>query len=277
MNTVKALALGFAALFVSGSSFGQATVMYTPANPSARDNPGVLGTSYVDLGASLERVEHLPDAAYNAMISANQPITPGVDARLGYDYWWYNYRGVNSHYHLVTADSRIYRNINRTKPYIGLMVGYQWSRDYYAGYTSAPPAAATPPSASATTPAASPTTPATTTTPTPPAAITTSTPYGTTTTYTTSAFTYVTTNEHRNLPVWGLSAGVELPVGRVAFTPHVEYFDPMVGHSKWSYRYGLEAHHWFTETMGGYADVTYNDVQRDPNAWVYLVGVRYKF
>lgn len=75
----------------------------------------------------------------------------------------------------------------------------------------------------------------------------------------------------------GITAGVELPVDGFALTPHVEYFHPAVADSKWIYEYGLEANHWFTDTIGAYADVTYYDSHLEPKSWWYTAGVRFKF
>lgn len=88
-------------------------------------------------------------------------------------------------------------------------------------------------------------------------------------------FPVITTHDDRW--VWGASAGVEIPVGTVALTPHVGYVDTMVNNSIGHYNYGVEANHWFTPGFAGYADVTFNDHRRAENTWSYLAGVRLKF
>lgn len=90
-----------------------------------------------------------------------------------------------------------------------------------------------------------------------------------------NAFPPITTDDDRF--VWGLSAGVEMPVGTVALTPHIGYVDTMEGNSLGHYNYGVEVHHWFTPAVGGYADVGYNELRHQANTWTYLAGVRMKF
>jgi hypothetical protein len=191
------------------------------------------------------------------------PVARGVDGRLSYDYWWYNYGGEKNRYHLVTAESRFYRPQPGVKPFGGLMLGYQWSRENYNGYSNPPPTAASAPISTS-------------------APVTTSY-QGTTTNTTTYTYaggataTYVSANARSNRAVWGLSAGVEVPFGNVALTPHVAYFDTWKARSNWKYSYGLEAHHWFSEKLGGYADATYNDARHESNSWSYTAGVRFKY
>jgi hypothetical protein len=267
MKLTNVLTLALATAVLGSTSFGQATGVnssqYSSSSPSVRDNPGVLGMTFADFNASWEKIENESDAAYNAAIRGNMPLARGVDGRLSYDYWWYNYSGEKSHYHLVTAESRFYRPQPGAKPFVGLMLGYQWSNDFYNGYSTPPPPAAS-------------------------SALSTSAPVttsyqGTTTTSTTSTYaggataTYVTTRTRSNRAVWGASGGVEVPMGSLALTPHVAYFDPMKAHSNWKYSYGLEAHHWFSETLGGYADATYNDARHEANSWFYTAGVRLRY
>jgi len=77
--------------------------------------------------------------------------------------------------------------------------------------------------------------------------------------------------------VWGVSAGVEIPVGTFAFTPHVGYVDSMESNSLGHYNYGAEAQHWFTQTVGSYADVSYNDLRHENSTWTYVAGLRFRF
>lgn len=76
---------------------------------------------------------------------------------------------------------------------------------------------------------------------------------------------------------WGADAGVEMPVGSVALTPHVGYIDTMQNNSVGHYNYGVEANHWFSSSVGGYADVSYNDLRHQDNTWTYLVGLRLRY
>ena len=77
--------------------------------------------------------------------------------------------------------------------------------------------------------------------------------------------------------VWGVNTGIEMPVGSVSLTPHVGYIDTMENNSIGHYNYGVEAHHWFSSGLGGYADVSYNDLRRQENTWTYLVGLRVRY
>src|SRR5258708_26994070 len=81
--------------------------------------------------------------------------------------------------------------------------------------------------------------------------------------FTNTAFNF---SERDNFGVWGLRAGVEMPVGSFAITPAVSYSDTMVSKSDHAYHYSVEAHHWFTEKVGGYANLAYNDLQHAPNS-----------
>jgi hypothetical protein len=80
--------------------------------------------------------------------------------------------------------------------------------------------------------------------------------------------------------VWGASAGAEIPLGRIALTPRVSYTDTMHANSVGTWHYGAEAHHWFTEKVGGYLDATFHEPRHNragPDAWTYTAGVRFRF
>lgn len=281
MKISPLFAIGIAALLSSISSFGQTsdtTSGSTTTNPTGVGTPGVLGATYTDLNLTLERIEHSSGNGYNAGILGNVPMAPYADLRLAYDYWWYNSGGNRSHYHLVTAESRFYVATGGVKPYVGALVGYQWAQDNYNGYGPPPPSTTTAPSSTGTSPSTTSTSPSSSTGST--SGYTTTTtpvPGGYTTTTTTSAYTYTRTTTHQNNAVWGITAGVEFTADEIAFTPHFEYFHPTEADSRSIYQYGLEANHWFTETIGGYADVTYYDSRREPKSWWYTAGVRLKF
>jgi hypothetical protein len=94
---------------------------------------------------------------------------------------------------------------------------------------------------------------------------------------TSSALTYLTASERSNRAVWGLGFGFEVPMGALAITPRVTYTDTMEAGSDWAYHYGAEIHHWFNETAGFYADVTFNDPRVLPASWSYFAGLRFRF
>lgn len=80
--------------------------------------------------------------------------------------------------------------------------------------------------------------------------------------------------------VWGASVGAEFPLGRFALTPRISYsntFDDGTDGGEWSY--GGEAHHWFTERVGGYLDATFHEPRARfaPDYWTYTAGVRLRF
>lgn len=80
--------------------------------------------------------------------------------------------------------------------------------------------------------------------------------------------------------IWGLDAGVEIPVSVVTITPRIAYADDF--HSKvdstQSWSYGVEGNYWVTKTAGVFASVGYTDVRHSSNdSWDYSVGARFKF
>lgn len=80
--------------------------------------------------------------------------------------------------------------------------------------------------------------------------------------------------------VWGASGGVEIPFGTVVVTPRISYTDTLHRNSIGSWHYGAEAHHWFTEKLGGYLDVTLHEPRQrraGPDSWTYTAGVRIRF
>jgi hypothetical protein len=79
--------------------------------------------------------------------------------------------------------------------------------------------------------------------------------------------------------VWGGSAGVEVPMGRLALTPRATFTDSMRANSIGSWHYGAEAHTWLNEKVGVYFDATYHHPQQRSGTqyWSYMGGLRYKF
>ncbi len=77
--------------------------------------------------------------------------------------------------------------------------------------------------------------------------------------------------------IWGATAGAEISAGSLVFTPRIGYTDTMDANTIGSYHYGLEAHHWFNETIGAYGDATYNDVRHNADSWTYTAGMRFRF
>lgn len=78
--------------------------------------------------------------------------------------------------------------------------------------------------------------------------------------------------------VWGVAVGVEVPLRAVTLTPAISYTDSFEGNRDYALSYGVEASHWFTAKLAGFADVSYIDPKgRGDETWNYSVGVRLKF
>ncbi|MEO5961048.1 MAG: hypothetical protein ABIZ49_14200 [Opitutaceae bacterium] len=80
--------------------------------------------------------------------------------------------------------------------------------------------------------------------------------------------------------IWGASVGAEIPLGAFALTPRISYTDTMHSNSVGSWHYGAEAHHWFTEKVGGYLDATFHEPRGSrggPDRWTYTAGFRVRF
>jgi hypothetical protein len=129
MNPVKKLALAVATLAAICTLHAQQTYQPpVPASTSIADRPGVLGQSYTELSFGAEDFPHNSDHAYDATLRGNIPLTPNIDAGLGYGYSWLN-GDTGVHTHLLATDAKFYgRMDNRMKPFIGGLVGYQWAR-----------------------------------------------------------------------------------------------------------------------------------------------------
>lgn len=85
-------------------------------------------------------------------------------------------------------------------------------------------------------------------------------------------------NVHDGTGIWGMGAGVEIPVGAATLTPSVSYSDVFRSHGVGAIHYSVEANYWFTAAVAGYANVTYSDFTRhNGNSWMYRAGVRFKF
>lgn len=84
----------------------------------------------------------------------------------------------------------------------------------------------------------------------------------------------------RNLGIWGLAAGVEIPVSVVTITPRIVYADDFknAARSTQQASYEVEGNYWVTKTTAVYATVGYTDIRKSSNdAWTYTVGARFKF
>lgn len=83
---------------------------------------------------------------------------------------------------------------------------------------------------------------------------------------------------HEGIGLWGLTVGVEIPVGDLTLTPTASYNDTTARHSVGSMQYGVEANYWFTTVVAGYAEATYSHYMGDRgSAWTYRAGLRFRF
>jgi hypothetical protein len=222
MKTIKHIMLATAlTIAVAGHAQDTSTTStstYTPpSGPTLNDVPGLLGSSYTDVGVSWQDIKNDANDAYRGSIRANVPLAPGFDAGLGYNYWRRD-DAAKFRSHVVAADGKFYFPTHNVKPFVGGLVGYEWARlDFQPGVV-----------------------------------------------------------RDRNW-VWGVNAGVELVVSRFVLTPQVAFTDTMENNSTGVYHYGIDAHHWFTERVGGYVGTTFNDYRRAADSWSYNAGVRLRF
>lgn len=137
MKTMNKLALGLAALLLAGTTHAQTTPFFSSSSVSVRDNPGVLGHTYLDLNYSwVDFTEDQIDAdAYIAGIRGSAPVAPGLDAGFGYAYYRENGNGniftttpFDVRAHQLAADATFYAQRGAIKPFLNGAIGYQWSR-----------------------------------------------------------------------------------------------------------------------------------------------------
>lgn len=75
---------------------------------------------------------------------------------------------------------------------------------------------------------------------------------------------------------FGISLGLEAPVGPIVLTPSISYSDSFSDNDP-SYSYGIDAHYWLTQKIGLRAALSYSDYDGDLESLNYRVGVRVKF
>ncbi len=79
---------------------------------------------------------------------------------------------------------------------------------------------------------------------------------------------------------WNAGGGVQLALGTFSLTPRLAYSDTWRSGSIGQWHYGAEAHHWFSEQVGGYVDATFHDPRHSvagPEYWTYTAGLRLRF
>lgn len=136
MKTMHSFGFTLTACVLAVAVHAQTT---TPTmNPSIRDNPGTLGHSYADLNYSwvdYHRDSGIDADGYIAGLKGNAPIGRGVDVGLGYNYYRENnhrnpFTGTpyDFRFHEVAGNATIFAPGRAAKPFLGGMIGYQWSR-----------------------------------------------------------------------------------------------------------------------------------------------------
>jgi hypothetical protein len=92
-----------------------------------------------------------------------------------------------------------------------------------------------------------------------------------------TSFRFVGSDEQA---LWGLTAGVEIPAGRVTITPRINYADDFEGtrNSSQSWTYQVEANYWFSGTSAVFASIGKTDVRHSRfDSWNYEIGLRARF
>lgn len=124
-------------LFFAVASLGVATVATAQDNASAQpmtttststlsERYGMLGTRYTGLDYGYTHLHATaPDNINGFAVRYNQPLEPGFDFGLGYD-WARSgeYAGVRAHQEDLTANLTLFRDMNGMRPYIQPGVGY---------------------------------------------------------------------------------------------------------------------------------------------------------
>lgn len=140
MKTMNRLALVCAALAAT-ASFGQTTPTatspaYSSPAPSIRDNPGVLGHSYLDFNYTWVdfNEDNASPRGYIAGLSANMPLQRGLDVGLGYNYFRennhrnpFNNSPFDVRAHQLTTNATYWLPSAGVKPFVTGAVGYKWN------------------------------------------------------------------------------------------------------------------------------------------------------
>jgi hypothetical protein len=80
--------------------------------------------------------------------------------------------------------------------------------------------------------------------------------------------------------LWGLTAGVEIPVGVITLTPRINYADDLEGsrNSSQEWTYAVEANYWINPKTAIFGSISKTDVSHSSvDSWNYGVGLRVRF
>ena len=76
---------------------------------------------------------------------------------------------------------------------------------------------------------------------------------------------------------YGLSVGIEAPVGPVVLTPSIGLSDSLENGGDPAFGYGVDVHRWITSKLGLRAAISYVDHGDDLESWNYRLGLRVRF
>ncbi len=108
------LALG---LLVAGAGFAQTSA-----------TSGLLGQSYAEFFLGGQDIKFLSDHAYNGGAAINTVLVPSaLDAGLNYSHAWID-GNIDGHANSFGAYLTAYAPLNRVKPFVGVAVGWEWTR-----------------------------------------------------------------------------------------------------------------------------------------------------
>ena len=93
--------------------------------------PGVLGQKFADVNFDVVDPSGFHDNAYSSGLSVNLPTTPNVDAGFGYAYGWLNTSGATLREHTFTSSATWHAAAPGVKPFLGLGLGYDWTRNAF--------------------------------------------------------------------------------------------------------------------------------------------------
>ena len=210
MNLSKKITLVLAAVAATSASFAQTA-------PAANASTGLLGQRYAEVSFGLADAQGSSDNTYG--LGVNLPVCPNVDLGFNYGYSWLNSGGLKLRDHALNASATGYTNYAGVKPFVGVGLGYQWSKAKFGSFST-----------------------------------------------------------NNDIGTWALGVGFEVATGEITLTPSISYVDGFKSRDAGAFNYGVEASTWITKTLGGFADVSFSDIEGSGGqSWNYTIGVRVRF
>lgn len=127
MNLTKKISL---VLAVAAAATG-----YSQTTTAAAASTGLLGQRYADVSLGLLDPHGTSDTGYGAGFGVNLPVATNLDASFNYGYSRFNNGGLKLRDHAVNAALIGYSSYGTVKPFVGLGLGYQWSKTKFAGFS----------------------------------------------------------------------------------------------------------------------------------------------